>query len=206
MTAWTTPTTWASGNVPTAANFNTQVRDNMLHLREGSDGLGFAMSVIDPRVNLVGSYLGAGAARTCYLRGVGACPTVRAIRIRVTATAGTFDIGFYDNIGEGQGPSPASAAAPNMLKDSAGDDTPFPAIGTADVLMAGGTAAFNQGDWFAYAGDTGGGTQAIYTAGSGSASGRLGGGRGWMSSDIAIGREAKPANPTCVFWVMFAIT
>lgn len=29
---FTTPTTWAAGNVPTAAQFNAQLRDNVLHL------------------------------------------------------------------------------------------------------------------------------------------------------------------------------
>ncbi len=206
MTAWTTPTTWSSGNVPTAANFNQQIRDNMLHLHEGSNLLGFATSVRDPRVNLASTFLGTGTERVCYLRGIGICTAVRAIRIQVTATAGTFDIGFYTNIGEGQGQSPASAAVPGELKDSAGDDTPFPAIGTADVLMANGTVAFDQGDWFAFAPDTGGGTQAAYTSGSNSA-GWLGGGRGWTASngDLALGREAKPANPLAVYWVMIAI-
>lgn len=30
--AWTAPTTWAAGNVPTAIQFNQQLRDNPLHL------------------------------------------------------------------------------------------------------------------------------------------------------------------------------
>lgn len=29
---WTAPTTWATGNVPTAAQFNAQLRDNPLHV------------------------------------------------------------------------------------------------------------------------------------------------------------------------------
>lgn len=32
--AWTPPRTWASGEVPSAALFNEQIRDNMAHLRD----------------------------------------------------------------------------------------------------------------------------------------------------------------------------
>lgn len=34
MTAWTTPRTWATGEVVTETMLNTHVRDNLLHLKE----------------------------------------------------------------------------------------------------------------------------------------------------------------------------
>lgn len=33
-TSWTTPASWVAGNVPTETDFNTQIRDNLLNLRQ----------------------------------------------------------------------------------------------------------------------------------------------------------------------------
>lgn len=38
--AWTNPTTWTAGQVVTAANLNTEVRDNLLYLYGVDNGLG----------------------------------------------------------------------------------------------------------------------------------------------------------------------
>lgn len=80
--AWTAPRTWSTGDINTAADFNEQIRDNLLaldqHAHGGSAGDGATLNL-----SKTGSYTGDGSV-SLAITGVGFTPAY--VRIWEKAT------------------------------------------------------------------------------------------------------------------------
>jgi hypothetical protein len=141
MTNWTTLVAWSPNAVPTAAELNAQLRDNLLHLYEQIDGFGYPYAPADPR------FLGTTTASyphsyPKYSRVTGRGP-VATLRARVKATAGTVAWGVYRN--DPTTDLPANRAGTTTLLNC-------PAIGQADIALFVTVDVVEPGDWFAMAG------------------------------------------------------
>ena len=111
--AWTTPRTWVSGEVPTAANFNTHVRDNFKAIGDawGSYTPTWASSGTAPTIGngtLAGYYLQAGKLVIGRIVltiggttgvGTGSYSMSLPVNAAVTGLAAVGSCGFYDNSG-----------------------------------------------------------------------------------------------------------
>lgn len=144
MTAWTTPTTWASGNVPTAAQLNTQIRDNLLHISETTNEFGYPYT-IDPRIGGITSALGSAENTVYYILATGR-GTITKIRVRVATAAGNVCVGAYTGTGA------HDERIPDQIKGTS-DALACPAAGIATISLLASTQIVTS-DWFAIGYDT----------------------------------------------------
>lgn len=139
--AWTDPRAWPVGYVPTAADFNLHVRDQLLFLfAQVGHGNGL-VATFDPRVGN-GAAVAQTANRCVYSRVLFGTASTSALRIRVGTSSGNIAVAVYDNNG-GVGTS----AAPSSQLQTSGS-VACPGSGAATVNL-GGAVMVPLGSWMA---------------------------------------------------------
>ena len=177
--AWTDPRTWGASDTPTAAQFNTDIRDNMSYLFDAiHNPYGFPQTLVDPRRYALDR--GVSVANRCrYFRTIGT-GQIGSVGVHVAVSSGVIGVAVYDNSGEGQNAVPITRLATSGT-------VACPAGGFAAVSIAGTVTMGTTGQhWFALSANN---TSATFHTGATSI------GAEWTPIGVAWSEEAAHPPP-----------